>query len=61
MRMPKTGQRLTADLDSLRYTVFESWHHLMDFMIQGLQLESPLESRLKSKLIPEFSPKLDTS
>lgn len=44
-----------------RYMVFESWHHLMDFMIQGLQLESQLESRLKSKLIPEFSPKLDTS
>lgn len=26
------------------YMVFESWHHLMDFMIKGLKLESRLES-----------------
>ena len=32
-----------------RYMVFESWHHLMDFMIRGLELASKLE------------PKLDTS
>lgn len=44
-----------------RYMVFESWHHLMDFMIGGLKLESQLESRLESKLVPELHPKLDTS
>jgi hypothetical protein len=33
--------------------VFESWHHLMDFMLKGLKLESKLESKLR--------PKLDTS
>jgi hypothetical protein len=32
------------------YMVFESWHHLMDFMIKGLKLESRLESRLGPKL-----------
>jgi hypothetical protein len=26
-----------------RYLVFESWHHLMDFMIRGLKLESKLD------------------
>jgi hypothetical protein len=26
-----------------RYMVFESWHHLMDFMIRGLKLESKLD------------------
>lgn len=30
--------------------VFESWRHLMDFMIQGLKLESRLESKLAVKL-----------
>ena len=33
----------------MRYMVFDSWHHLMDFMITGLELE------------PKFDPKLDTS
>lgn len=36
-----------------RYMVFESWHHLMDFMIRGLELES--------KLALKLGPKLDTS
>jgi hypothetical protein len=29
-----------------RYMVFESWQHLMDFMIRGLELEDELEARL---------------
>ena len=33
--------------------VFESWHHLMDFMLKGLKLES--------KLALNFRPNLDTS
>ena len=37
----------------IRYMVFESWHHLMDFMIKGLQLESKLALKLR--------PTLDTS
>ena len=36
-----------------RYMVFESWTHLMDFMVQGLELES--------KLVPELELKGDTS
>ncbi len=40
-----------------RYMVFQSWHHLMDFMIRGLELESEFES----KLDPKLEPKLDTS
>jgi hypothetical protein len=36
-----------------RYIVFESWHHLMDFMIKGLKLESKLALKLR--------PTLDTS
>jgi hypothetical protein len=32
------------------YMVFESWHHLMDFMMKGLKLESRLESKLGPKL-----------
>ena len=36
-----------------RYMVFESWHHVMDFMIRGLELES--------KLAPKLTPQLDTS
>ncbi len=40
-----------------RSMVFESWHHLMDFMINGLKLASKLESKLTLKL----RPKLDTS
>jgi hypothetical protein len=51
-------QRFFEDLRALtRYMIFESWQHLMDFMIQGLKLESRLESKLALKL----RPKLDTS
>jgi hypothetical protein len=32
------------------YMVFESWQHLMDFMIQGLKLEARLAPKLGSKL-----------
>ena len=47
-------QTFFEDMRALtRYMVFESWQHLMDFMIKGLQLES--------KLAPKLSPKLDTS
>ena len=55
-------QTFFDDLRALtRYMVFESWSHLMDFMIEGLELESELASRLESKLVPELSPKLNTS
>ncbi len=55
-------QTFFEDIRALsRYRVFESWHHLMDFMIRGLQLESQLESRAETKLVPELHPKLDTS
>jgi hypothetical protein len=27
-----------------RYMVFDSWHHLMDFMIRGLKLEAKLDT-----------------
>lgn len=27
-----------------RYMVFESWHHLMDFMVRGLDLDSKLDT-----------------
>jgi len=51
-------QTFFEDMRALtRYMVFESWHHLMDFMIKGLKLESTLESALALKL----RPKLDTS
>jgi hypothetical protein len=51
-------QTFFEDMRALtRYMVFENWHHLMDFMIKGLQLESRLESKLALKL----RPKLDTS
>jgi hypothetical protein len=40
-----------------RYMVFASWHHLMDFMLQGLKLASKLES----KLALTRRPTLDTS
>jgi hypothetical protein len=40
-----------------RYMVFDSWHHLMAFMIRGLELESKLEAKLE----PKLRPKLDTS
>ena len=47
-------QTFFEDIRALtRYMVFESWHHLMDFMIQGLKLES--------KLALKLGPKLDTS
>jgi len=51
-------QTFFEDMRALtRYMVFESWHHLLDFMIKGLKLESMLES--KRALKPR--PKLDTS
>jgi hypothetical protein len=40
-----------------RYMVFESWHHLMAFMIRGLKLETRLDSKPTHKL----EPTLDTS
>src|SRR4029077_16265672 len=44
-------QTFFEDMRALtRYMVFESWHHLMDFMIKGLKLESTLESALALKL-----------
>jgi hypothetical protein len=36
-------------------------HHLMAFMIRGLELESKLEAQPESKLDLTLSPKLDTS
>jgi hypothetical protein len=51
-------QTFFEDMRALtRYMVFESWHHLLDFMIKGLKLESKLASTLARKL----RPKLDTS
>ena len=51
-------QTFFEDIRALtRYMVFESWHHLMAFMIGGLELES----RLDSKPAPKLRPKLDTS
>jgi len=35
-----------------RYMVFESWHHLMAFMIRGLKLETRLDSKPTHKLEP---------
>lgn len=38
-------QTFFEDIRALtRYMVFESWHHLMDFMIRGLELESTLDT-----------------
>jgi hypothetical protein len=37
----------------MRYLVFDSWQHLIEFMIRGLELESRLE--------PQPAPKRDTS
>ena len=51
-------QTFFEDIRALtRYMVFESWHHLMDFMIRGLKLEA----RLDSKPTPKREPQLDTS
>ena len=47
-------QTFFEDMRALtRYMAFESWHHLMDFMLQGLKLESKLALKLR--------PNLDTS
>jgi len=44
-------QTFFEDMRALtRYMAFESWHHLMDFMIKGLKLESRLESKLGPQL-----------
>jgi hypothetical protein len=51
-------QTFFEDMRALtRYMVFESWHHLLAFMIKGLKLESQLESQRALKL----RPKVDTS
>ena len=33
-----------------RYMVFESWQHLMDFMMRGLELEARLETMLETTI-----------
>src|SRR5436305_11052669 len=39
-------QAFFQDIQALmRYMVFDSWQHLMDFMIRGLELESKLDTR----------------
>jgi hypothetical protein len=44
-------QTFFEDMRALtRYLVFESWHHLMDFMLKGLKLESKLALKLRAKL-----------
>ena len=44
-------QTFFEDIRALtHYMVFESWQHLMDFMIQGLKLESRLAPKLGAKL-----------
>jgi hypothetical protein len=51
-------QTFFEDIRALtRYMVFESWPHLMDFMMQGLKLEA----RLEVKPAVELRPTLDTS
>ncbi len=51
-------QTFFEDMRALtRYMVFESWHHLMAFMIRGLKLETRLDSKPTHKL----EPTLDTS
>ena len=38
-------QTFFEDIQALtRYMVFDSWHHLMDFMIRGLELESQFDT-----------------
>src|SRR5712691_9803355 len=44
-------QTFFEDIRALtRYMVFDSWHHLMDFMLRGLKLEAKFEPQLDSKL-----------
>jgi hypothetical protein len=51
-------QTFFEDIRALtRYMVFESWPHLMDFMMKGLKLEARLEAKPAVKLRPT----LDTS
>jgi hypothetical protein len=51
-------QTFFEDIRALtRYMVFESWPHLMDFMMQGLKLAA----RLEVKPAVELRPTLDTS
>ena len=48
-------QTFFEDIRALtRYMVFESWHHLMDFMIRGLQLEARLDSKPTPKPEPQL-------
>lgn len=43
-------QNFFDDIRTLtRYMIFESWSHLTDFMIRGLELESKLEAELGFK------------
>jgi hypothetical protein len=38
-------QTFFQDIQALmRYMVFDDWHHLMDFMIRGLELESQCDT-----------------
>jgi hypothetical protein len=38
-------QSFFTDIQALmRYMVFDSWEHLMDFMIRGLELESQVDT-----------------
>jgi len=47
-------QTFFEDIRALtRYMVFDSWQHLIEFMIRGLDIESRLE--------PQPAPKPDTS
>ncbi len=44
-------QTFFEDMRALtRYMVFDSWQHLMAFMIRGLKLESPTRYLLISKM-----------
>lgn len=44
-----------------RYMVFESWHHLMAFMIRGLELEAELKAKREARIASALHSKLDTS
>jgi hypothetical protein len=51
-------QTFFEDIRALaRYMVFESWHHLIDFMMKGLALAP----RLDAKPASQARPQLDTS
>jgi hypothetical protein len=55
-------QTFFEDIRALtRYMVFESWHHLMGFMIRGLKLEAALEAKRQARIASSLGSKLDTS